>query len=214
MIDIVQLDARAVRTSVELVAQASAEDMHRPTPCAAWTLYGLLSHMATQHYGFAAASRGEGSLALWKTRSLEPDPVAAYRESAERVLAAFAQPGVLERRFPLPEFGENAAFHGARAIGFHFIDYVVHSWDVARTLGVPVDFDVELLAAALTVAKAVPVGETRLAPGAAFAPEVAAPGAVGLDEIVAMLGRSPGWEPPMPRTEWPRAHHAAPAPTS
>ncbi|NUR93232.1 MAG: TIGR03086 family protein [Nonomuraea sp.] len=190
---IVELDAVAVRASVELAAHAEPADLSRPTPCAAWTLYGLLQHMATQHYGFAAASRGQGELELWKPRQHGDDPVGAYRESAEHVLAAFAREGVVEREFPLPEFAVGPLFPGSRAVGFHFIDYVVHSWDVARTLGLPLEFEQEVLDAALPIALAVPGGQARLAPGAAFAPAVEREGEGTLERILALLGRDPAW---------------------
>lgn len=182
--------------SVRLVAQATAADMARPTPCADWTLHGLVRHMATQHYGFAAASAGDGDLALWRLRPLGDDPVAAYRAATGCVLAAFAADGVVDRQFPLPEFKQGLMFPGAQAVSFHFVDYVVHSWDVARTLGLPVHFDPAMLEAALAVARAVPGGQSRLEPGAAFAPHVAWPGDSPLDEVVAILGRSPDWQPP------------------
>jgi uncharacterized protein (TIGR03086 family) len=194
--DIVALDAQAVRASVELVARAGAADMARPTPCPDWTLHGLISHMATQHYGFAAAAAGDGDLARWRTRRLGSDPVAAYRASAETVLAAFSAEGALDREFPLPEFTPVTAFPARQAISFHFIDYVVHSWDVAKALGVQAQFGAELLQAALPVAQAVPKGQARLAPGAAFAPAVAWPDSSPLDRIVAILGRSPDWKRP------------------
>ena len=73
---------------------------------------------------------------------------------------------------------------------------MVHSWDVARTLGLPVRFDPALLDAALTVAQAVPGGAARLAPGAAFAPAVSWQDGSPLDRIIALLGRDPGWSPP------------------
>jgi uncharacterized protein (TIGR03086 family) len=192
-VDLVALNAQAVRTSIDLVAHVTAADLSKPTPCAGWTLHGLLAHMITQHYGFAAASRGEGDLALWKLRPLGDDPVADYRAAAEHVIAAFAADGVLERKFPLPEFSADFLFSGAQAISFHFIDYVVHSWDVARTLGRTVTFGDNLLKAALPVAEVVPNGQIRLAPGSAFAPEVPWSGDSTLDEIIAILGRSPNW---------------------
>ncbi len=191
--DLIAFDARAVRATIDLVASATATDMSRPTPCIGWTLYGLLAHMATQHYGFAAASRGEGDLGEWKLRSLGDDPVGAYRASAEHVLDAFAADGVLDRMFPLPEFSTEQPFPARQAISFHFIDYVVHAWDVARTLDTTVELEPELLEAAYDVAKIVPTGALRLAPGAAFGPEVTWSGGSRLDEIVAHLGRSPAW---------------------
>jgi uncharacterized protein (TIGR03086 family) len=190
-IDYVPLDAEAVRTSIELVTTANPADLSKPTPCRAWTLYGLLAHMATQHYGFAAASRGEDDPAIWKLRDLGDDPVKAYVESAEHVLDAFAQPGVAERMFPLVEFG--ATFPGTQAISFHFIDYVVHSWDVAKSLGTTVSFSPEVLEAAHTVAQIVPAGDVRRTPGAAFAADIPWSGDDTLDTIVAYLGRNPTW---------------------
>jgi len=192
-VDYVSLDAQAVQASIDLVARVSTDDLAKPTPCRAWTLYGLLSHMATQHYGFAAASRGDGDEALWKLRSLGEDPVKAYITSAEHVLAAFAEDGVVDRMFPLPEFGTDQPFPGHQAISFHFIDYVVHSWDVAKTLGTTVTFTPEVLEAALAVARIVPTGDLRLTPGSPFAPDLPWSGTDRLDQTVALLGRSPNW---------------------
>ncbi len=193
-IDIVTLDAQAVRASVDLVAQITTQDLARPTPCADWTLHSLLKHMIAQHHGFAAAADGDANLAQWRIRPLGAHPIAAYRAAAERVLAAFAADGALDRDFPLPEFKQGLMFPSRQAVSFHFVDYVVHSWDVARTLDLPVQLDPALLDAALRVAEAVPGGDARLAPGAAFAPSVAWSGGSRLDQIVASLGRSPNWK--------------------
>lgn len=191
--DLIGFDAAAVRASVDLVDRLTPADLTRPTPCAGWTLHGLLAHMTTQHYGFAAAAAGQDGLGPWRLRRLGPDPARDYREAAGAVLAAFAVAGVLGREFPLPEISTGQRFPAAQAISFHFIDYVVHSWDVARTLGQPVSFGPDLLAAARGVASEVPGGGARLRPGAAFGPAVTWPEPGGLDEIVALLGRSPAW---------------------
>ncbi|MCK2215411.1 hypothetical protein MF672_016675 [Actinomadura sp. ATCC 31491] len=71
----------------------------------------------------------------------------------------------------------------------------MHSWDLARALGVPVGFPDELTAAALPVAEAVPDGPARLRPGAAFAPALDRTGRSALDDILAHLGRRPDWSP-------------------
>ncbi|MEU7630952.1 TIGR03086 family metal-binding protein [Nocardia sp. NPDC049220] len=191
--DLIALDAQAVRASIDVVSHVTAAELAEPTPCTGWTLHGLLVHMIAQHYGFAAASRGDGDPAWWRPRFLGTDPVADYRAAAEHVLEAFAGDGVLDRMFPLPEVAGSFEVSGAQAVGFHFIDYVVHSWDVARTIGRAVDFEDGLLAAALPIAEAVPRGEARMAPGSPFAPEFAWSGESPLDEILALLGRSPNW---------------------
>jgi len=192
--DIVGLDARAVRASVLVVSQASAADLARPTPCADWTLADLLAHMTAQHNGFAAAAAGEGAdLVRWQTGAPAADPVREYAAAAGRVLAAFAAAGVLAREFALPQISTQLRFPAAEAIGFHFVDYVVHGWDVARALGLGHDLEPDVLAAARPMAWAVPDGERRRRPGAAFAPRVPVTGGGALDEIVARLGRRPDW---------------------
>ena len=196
--DIRDLDARAVRASVDAVEGITAVDLSRPTPCSEWTLGDLLAHMTAQHRGFTAASAGRGAdPAVWKAGAPSPDPVADYAMAAELVIAAFAQPGVLERGFAIPEIMTGMEFPAPQAISFHFIDYVVHGWDVARALGQPYELDADLVQAAVPMAEAVPEGERRLRPGAAFRPGLAAPDdASPMDRILAMLGRDPAWTPP------------------
>jgi uncharacterized protein (TIGR03086 family) len=192
--DIVGLDARAVRASVQVVSQASAADLGRPTPCADWTLAELLAHMTAQHNGFAAAAAGNGAdLVRWQTGAPAADPAGDYAAAAEQVLAAFAAAGVLAREFALPQISTQLRFPATQAIGFHFVDYVVHGWDVARALGLGYDLEPDVLAAARPIAWSVPDGERRRRPGAAFAPRVAVGGGGALDEIVALLGRRPDW---------------------
>jgi uncharacterized protein (TIGR03086 family) len=147
--------------------------------------------MTTQNLGFAASARGDGDLGNWKPVSLGDDPVATYRDSVKEVLDAFA--AIDRDELPLPEFSTEITFRPEQVLGFHFVDYVVHSWDVARTLGLPVDFDQEVLDAALRITESVPGGQSRLAPGAAFGPAVGGGELSGLDRVVALLGRSPKW---------------------
>lgn len=185
-------DAEAVRASAELVAQVTPADLARPTPCAGWLLRDLLDHMTAQHRGFTAAAQGRTSLSHWRVRP-EQDPVDAYQRAAAHVREVFAQPGILQRRFLLPEIAADRTFSAVRAIGFHFLDYVVHSWDVAKAMGMTVEFEPDLLDAALAIAKEVPGGSTRLTPGAAFAPALPGRGGAPLDTILTLLGRSPDW---------------------
>nr|WP_239513337.1 TIGR03086 family metal-binding protein [Streptomyces actuosus] len=191
-------DARAVRDSVAVVRRATTDDLTRPTPCAAWNLGDLLEHMTVQHRGFAAAARGAGAdIALWKPEQPGPGTIRRHLTAADEVIEAFAEVGAADQEFTLPEFGTDAVFPAVRAIGFHFIDYVVHAWDVARALGVPFAPSPDLLDAALPLALAVPDGAHRRRPNAAFAP--AQPHSTLRDplaRILLHLGRSPSWAPP------------------
>ncbi|GBE66345.1 hypothetical protein MFM001_28070 [Mycobacterium sp. MFM001] len=161
----------------------------------------LLAHMTVQHQGFAAAARGGGeSLAMWEPAQIADavaaDPGGTYDAAAADVLDAFAADGVLDAEFALPELAPGARFPGALAIGFHFVDYVVHGWDVARSIGVPFTLPDDVVAAVLPLVFAIPDGEFRTSDGAPFGPAIATPdGASDLDRIVGHLGRSPDWKP-------------------
>ena len=201
--DIRPLHRIAVLASVDVVSLVTPEDLVRATPCAGWTLADLLAHMTVQHRGFAAAARGHGAdEAVWRTdtvvAAVAADPGGVYADAATEVLDAFAGADVLEASFALPELGPGAAFPGTMAIGFHHVDYVVHGWDVARALGRSYELPDEVVAAAVPLAFVVPDGDFRTADGAVFGPAVPSTGESGdLDRILAHLGRSPQWQPPV-----------------
>ena len=201
MPDIRDLNARAVRDSMEIVRRVQTTDLERPTPCAGWTLADLLGHMTVQHRGFAAAARGDGAdLKHWEFAPAGPDAVDQYLAAAEDVLAAYAALDAgLDTVFDLPEFQVDPPRFPARtAIGFHFIDYVVHAWDVAATLGIDYVLPPELEETALKITLAVPNGDNRTADGAAFVPALTVPDdASTLDGILLYLGRTPDWRPTM-----------------
>lgn len=188
-------DTLAVRISMVLAEKVRPEDLDRPTPCADWDVAALLVHMSAQHRGFAAAAAGRGSsMPEWRTRPVAGDPVADYALACNEVIAAFAPDDVPERLFALPEFGPDVRVPGRQAISFHLIDYVVHAWDIARSIGAPFTVPAGLLRTAQSIAEAVPDGDFRLAPGAAFAPRLPTPSdADPLARIVTLLGRSPSW---------------------
>jgi uncharacterized protein (TIGR03086 family) len=200
--DVLPLHQTAALTSVDVVNLVTPDDLGRPTPCADWALADLLAHMTVQHHGFAAAARGRGGDAeVWDPATVADavaaDPCAAYAAAAADVLDAFSADGVLDAPFEIPEFQPGAQFPGSMAIAAHFVDYVVHGWDVARTLGAAFELPDEVVAAALPIALVVPDGETRVADGAPFGPAVATNGAASdMDRLLAHLGRTPAWSAP------------------
>ncbi|HEV2343411.1 MAG TPA: TIGR03086 family metal-binding protein [Actinocrinis sp.] len=195
MADIRELSRRTLETTVSIVAGLKPDQLGSPTPCSEWDLRALLAHMIGQHYGFAAAARGEEKdRTVWDDRPIGDDPAAQYAQAVHEVTTAFREEGLLGRRFWLPEIHETVRFPAPTAISFHLLDYVVHGWDVARSLGVVARFDDDLVAAALAVGEQIPEGESRLEPGAQFRPTVAVTDdASPMDRLIAMTGRSPSW---------------------
>lgn len=191
---ILDLNRRATLTCIDLVARVRPDDLQRPTPCAEWNLADLLAHMTVQYHGFAAAAAGDGKDFDWTPQPLTPDFADTYAAAANEALKAFDQPGVLERAFVLTEIPSADSFPGAQAVSFHFIDALVHGWDVARSIAADYDLPADFAAPALRIALAVPSGPYRERPNASFGPVVeSADGASPLDVVLSALGRSPRW---------------------
>lgn len=190
----------AVQTSIDVVTGVRTADLGRATPCAGWTLADLLAHMTAQHRGFAAAARGHGADPdVWRTAPLAAaiaaDPVGTYTAAAHDVLAAFAAPGVDHALFALPDFGPDVTVAGETAMGFHFVDYVAHGWDVAATLGTPFALPADVLAAVTPLVMAVPDGDFRDADTSPFARALPATDDEPLARLLRHLGRTPDWAP-------------------
>jgi uncharacterized protein (TIGR03086 family) len=184
------LNRRAVEHSIEIVAAVTADDLALTTPCAGWTLGDLLAHMIAQHDGFAAAAKGNSTdRSVWEWRPLSDDPAADYASAARHVIAAFAADGLLDRTLWLPEIRDGGPFPAAMAIGFHLLDYVVHGWDVAASLGIDVNCPPDLVAAALVISEQVPTGPARTA----FGPPLASTAPAPMDHLLEVLGLSPTW---------------------
>lgn len=188
----------AVLASVTVVDAVAPRQLTLQTPCAGWNLADLLTHMTAQHHGFAAAARGHGADAdVWRTerfaRAVADDPAGTYAAAARDVLAAFDTDGIDEKPFAIPEFGPDVVIPGEQAIGFHFVDYAVHAWDVAVTIGAPFALPDDVIAALLPVAMAVPDGDFRDADGSPFARALQSADDDDFARILRHLGRRPGW---------------------
>jgi uncharacterized protein (TIGR03086 family) len=185
--------AIAARQTIELASDVTRDQLSLPTPCSDWNLRQLLDHMTTENLGFAAAARGQGAdLASWVGNGDRADPVADYLAATETLIAAFAEPGVLQRSFALPLLTRKHEFPGERAVTMQLVDSVVHAWDLAQALGVPLAFADHITAPALVMCEQIPDDEYRRKPGAVFAPRIPySEDGPALDRIVALLGRSP-----------------------
>jgi uncharacterized protein (TIGR03086 family) len=188
----------AILASIDAVDTVRPEDLHRPTPCAGWTLADLLAHMTVQHRGFAAAARSSGDdPEIWRPETVvdavAADPAGTYAAAARDVLDAFAADGTSDVQFALPDFGPGVKVAGVMAMGFHFVDYVVHGWDVAAALGLPYALPDDVIAAALPLVLTVPDGDFRAAPGAPFARALEPEGTDDFARILRHLGRRPDW---------------------
>ncbi len=157
------LHAQALAIAGNHVEEIGPSDLTRPTPCDGWSLADLLAHMIGQHRGFAMAVRGgEAPAEAYAPVRFQPDD---WRASVDELVAAFAvadldRPVVEVELAPVP-------LPARRVLAAQLIDTVVHTWDIARSLGsdfVPPD---ELIGVCAEIAAAIP--DSAYGAGAAFA---------------------------------------------
>ncbi len=181
---------RALAQAGEIVAHVHAGDLARATPCAGWDLQALLTHMIGQNDGFAAAvTAGDAPRSAYTRPAVTASDLAPdWHRSADRVLAAFAD-AHSDDEVLLIEINPDSTVPVATAVGMHLLDTVIHTWDVASSLGSAYRPDDELLTIVAAGAKRVPAGASRTEPGAAFAPAVTTDQPDPWLETLALLGR-------------------------
>ena len=161
-----------------VVAGIRPDQLDDPTPCADFTVRGVLEHMIAGATSFAAAYRGE--------QPAEPaltDPLGSFGPALGDLVAAITAPGALDRTVQAP-FG---AMPGDEFARFVVLDGLVHGWDLAIATGQPYEPPDELVAAAAGFARQ---AIDPLRDGQTFADAVEpAPGASPIERLASYTGR-------------------------
>lgn len=153
-----------------------------PTPCTDWTVRDVVGHLVGMNRVFAALLAAEPPPPRGDAIADE-DLGPAFRDSAAALLAAFAQPGVLERSF----VGPLGAATGAERLWIRLYDLLAHGWDLAQATGQPARLPEDAAEGALAFARGQLSEPAR--PGR-FAPPQAVPDdAPAIERLVAFLGR-------------------------
>ena len=180
-------DRRALDWAGEVIAQVGPDDLDGPTPCGDWSLRELLGHMIAHNHGFAAAVLGRPvGGEVWDSIALEESDIqSAYAASAEGLTEAFA--GDIPQKITIHGYG---AFGVSTVLGMHIVDFVVHGWDVAVSIGLDRMPDDELADAAYQIMLQFPTDR----PNKAFDVMVPVPDDAPIgDRLMAYVGRDPHW---------------------
>jgi uncharacterized protein (TIGR03086 family) len=170
----------------EQVAAIGPDDLVCPTPCSEWDVAGLVSHAigAITYYERLA-------LGVTDFRPVNPelgpddDLVASFDGAANAGIAAWSEPGALDREVRMVL----GRMRGRDALAVHIGDLGIHAWDLATARGSGLELPDELATSALATWEDV---FTRLNRGTAFAAEVpAAPDASPTQRLVSYCGRTP-----------------------
>ena len=175
-----------IPTLTAIVDRIEPADLDSPTPCANFTVQGVLDHMIGLAATFVPAFCGTAEAEASTTDTTEGDvPRAAFHLGMANLLGAVNSPGAMERTISAP-FGEVPGSVFARFVAF---DGLIHSYDLASSTGQAYDPPHDLVASVDSFAREALVPDMR--DGDTFALETTAPsGADLLQKLVAFSGRT------------------------
>jgi uncharacterized protein (TIGR03086 family) len=187
----------AARRLGELVAGASDDELGRPTPCPAYSLGDLIQHVGQMALAFGGAAvkdpgpisdlspSGDASLLEGRWRETIPAGLAAMARAWQDPAAWEGMTRIAGSESPAEVIGRAAAD-----------ELVVHGWDMARARGLEYDQDPAAVDAARRFLSLFASPDAPAGPDVAFGPSRDLPdGASGLDKVLALAGRDPGWSP-------------------
>ncbi|WP_028660337.1 TIGR03086 family metal-binding protein [Nocardioides insulae] len=171
-----------------VASSATAEQWSAPSPVKEWRAVDVVEHLITWLPGFL--DRAEVELPEITPAEVAAAPAAAWERRAADVQRLLVEQG--DREFESPMFGTTTV--AAAVDRFYTADVWMHTWDLGRALGAPVDLGEERCAAALAGME--PLDDVLRQSGQ-FGPKVeVAREASAQDRLMAFIGRDPGWRPP------------------
>lgn len=178
-----QLD-EIIPTLQDVVDGITAHQLDDRTPCANFTVAGVLEHMIGGATAFAPEFRGEAAPAAAGASTGDGTPQERFRRAMADLSDAVHTPGAQDRTIAAP-FGEVPGSMFARYVAF---DGLVHGWDLATTTDQVYAPSEGLVAEVDAFARQLLGPEMR--DGDTFAAETEAPpGASQLEQLVAFSGR-------------------------
>jgi uncharacterized protein (TIGR03086 family) len=169
----------------QVASGIAPDDLDAPTPCASFTVRGVLGHMIGGATQFAAEFRGDPAPAIVGDLDQGADVVARAGSSLGGLMGAIRSPGALERTITTP-FGEMPGDAFAR---FLVLDGLVHGWDIATATGQAYEPSDALVAEADAFARQAIAPTMR--DGDTFAAATEPPaGATPIERLAAFTGRS------------------------
>lgn len=182
------LNAAALALITHDVVTTPDEAMTNPTPCTGWTVADLLRHMNDEHEAIIQT-------VLEPLERRSEDPREDFSVIAARWVLALIQAGP---DVMVPKAGAAIATEQVRAI--HFVDMLVHRWDLAKATDRNTEIDSRLADSALSIARPVvgPSNPYGLVGLVYNQPKPEAPTRRPIDNLAALLGRNPDWTAPTP----------------
>ena len=138
--DLIALYRRAVKDFGARVHLVAAGQWELPTPCADWNVRQLVNHLAGENAWAVPLLAGATIAEVGDSLDgdlLGDDPAGEWDRLAAAATAAAGDDDVLERTVHV-SFGD---IPGREYLSQLTIDHVIHTWDLARALGVEEHLD-------------------------------------------------------------------------
>lgn len=146
---------RSTASFTTILGAVQMEDWDRPSRNPGWSVYDLVNHVVggNRRYVLLLAGRPlEDVEAIRDITHLSDDPVRDFQETSADLIAAFHEPGVLDRTVHHRQ-GDRS---GQDLLVMRVIEHSLHGWDLAQSIGRDHEVDDEVAAAVLTTVDADP----------------------------------------------------------
>ena len=171
----VVLDHRQACSGFTAVVDAAPGRWSSPSPCAGWDARGVLEHVIGFHDVLLLRPLGA------KPARPKDEPVKRWALTADALFAALDRPGAL-------------ADGRGQLMGALTTEVLVHTWDLARAIGMEVVLDQRLCRVGLDRATA---NRDKLESSGTFGPPVSVSGVAPIaDQLLGLFGRDPQWAAP------------------
>jgi uncharacterized protein (TIGR03086 family) len=190
MVGIRDLHNRSVGAFVSSVVDIGAQAWSATTPCEGWSVRDLVNHVVGEELWAPPLLAGQTIAdvgARFDGDVLGAQPVVVAQAAAADVVEAVERVD-LEQTVHL-SFGD---FPAAFYLEQLFADHVVHTWDLCVAAGLPYPVDGDLVDACIAWFEG--QEEAYRAAGVIGERPARLP-AGGLDRLLVMFGRDPGWRP-------------------
>jgi uncharacterized protein (TIGR03086 family) len=146
---------RATASFASILGAVGPHDWDRPSVNPGWSVYDLVNHVVggNRRYVLLLAGRLlEEVEAMRGITHLSDDPMRNFEQTSAEVIAAFHEPGALDRTVHHRQ-GDRS---GQDLLAMRVMEHSLHGWDLARSIARDHEVDDDVAAAILTTVDADP----------------------------------------------------------